>query len=99
MGTRAKTVGKFFKTPKGQLILILAALTAIAAPAEGWDLAWPGMLSAVLAAGLVDAAILRLRSKAWQFPSGAALTAMIVAMVLRVQEPWYVAPWCRCSEF
>jgi len=26
----------------------------------------------------------------WEFPSGAVLTAMIVSMVLRAQEPWYV---------
>ena len=38
----------------------------------------------------MDAVILRARKKAWEFPSGAVLTAMIVAMVLRAQEPWYV---------
>ena len=34
--------------------------------------------------------ILRARKRNWEFPSGAILTAMIVAMVLRAQEPWYV---------
>ena len=47
-------------------------------------------MSATIAAGLVDVLILRARKKAWEFPSGAVLTAMIVAMVLRAQEPWYV---------
>lgn len=42
------------------------------------------------AAGLVDALLLRAIRKDWEFPSGAILTAMIVAMVLRPQEPWYV---------
>ncbi len=31
-----------------------------------------------------------MRKKDWEFPSGAMLTAMIVAMVLRAQEPWYI---------
>lgn len=80
----------FFKTPKGQLILILAIFAAMAAPGEGLHTVAPGFLSAMGAAGLVDAVILRARKKAWEFPSGAVLTAMIVAMVLRAQEPWYV---------
>ena len=81
---------KFFKTPKGQLTIILAILVAIAAPVEGWRLVWRGMAGAILVAGAVDSVILRVRSGEWQFPSGAVLTAMIVAMVLRAQEPWYV---------
>ena len=47
-------------------------------------------MSAVVAAGLADLAILRVRKNVWEFPSGAVLTAMIAAMVLRAQEPWYV---------
>jgi Na+-translocating ferredoxin:NAD+ oxidoreductase RnfD subunit len=80
----------FFKTPKGQLTLILVLLAAIAAPAEGLRTVMPGLIAALLAAGLVDLLILRVRNKAWEFPSGALLTGMIVAMVLRAQEPWYV---------
>ncbi|MEI9971224.1 MAG: RnfABCDGE type electron transport complex subunit D [Ignavibacteriota bacterium] len=48
------------------------------------------MGSAAIVAGAIDALILRVRKKSWEFPSGAVLTAMIVAMVLRAQEPWYV---------
>jgi len=77
-------VWKFFRTPKGLLIIILAIFIAIAAPHEGIRAVAPGMLGAVLGAGLVDALILR------EFPSGAVLTAMITAMILRPQEPWYV---------
>ena len=43
-----------------------------------------------MAAGLVDALILRVRKRAWEYPSGAVLSAAIVVMVLRSQEPWYV---------
>ena len=80
----------FFKTPKGLLLVILAILIAIAAPGEGLRTVAPGLLSAVVAAGLVDLLILRVRKNVWEFPSGAVLTAMIAAMVLRAQEPWYV---------
>jgi Na+-translocating ferredoxin:NAD+ oxidoreductase RnfD subunit len=80
----------FFKTSKGQLTLVLAALIAIAAPHEGARLAASQLGIAMLAAGGLDAVILRLRHTRWQFPSGAVLTAMIVGMVVSVQTPWYV---------
>jgi len=48
------------------------------------------MGSATLVAGAVDLIILRLRKNVWQFPSGAVLTALIVTMVVRAQEHWYV---------
>jgi Na+-translocating ferredoxin:NAD+ oxidoreductase RnfD subunit len=80
----------FFKTPKGLLTVILTILTCMAAPHEGIRAVAQGMGSALLAAGFLDAVILRFRNRAWEFPSGAVLTAMIVAMVLRAQEPWYV---------
>ena len=51
----------------------------------------PEILTAVIAAGLLDALILRAKRSAWEFPSGAVLTAVIVAMILSAQAPWYVA--------
>ncbi len=81
---------RFLKTPKGLLTVILFLLATIAAPGEGLRVVLPGMAAAVLAAGLVDLAALRIRKGEWEFPDGAVLTAMIVTMVLRAQEPWYV---------
>lgn len=81
---------RFVTTPKGLLTIILAILVAIAAPREGLRVVAPGLVSAMLTAGLLDAIILRIRKNVWEFPSGAVLTALIVAMVLRAQEPWYV---------
>jgi enediyne biosynthesis protein E5 len=81
---------RFFKTPKGLLIIILVILTAIAAPGEGVQVVASRMGAAALAAGLVDMVILKLRKKIWEFPSGAVLTAMIVTMVVRAPEHWYV---------
>src|SRR5262249_28755670 len=40
--------------------------------------------------------ILRWRNGAWEFPSGAVLTGIIIAMVLAPQEPWYV-PACSSA--
>jgi Na+-translocating ferredoxin:NAD+ oxidoreductase RnfD subunit len=85
------TLSRFFRTPKGQLILVFAFLlipgirnTSLAGVA-------PGLLGAVLAAMALDAVILRVRRKRWHFPDGALLTALIVAMILSPHEPWYVA--------
>jgi enediyne biosynthesis protein E5 len=81
---------RFFKTPKGLLILILMILTVVAAPGEGLGAVVLNMGCAALIAGVVDLIILKLRRNVWQFPSGAVLTAMIVTMVVSAQEPWYV---------
>jgi Na+-translocating ferredoxin:NAD+ oxidoreductase RnfD subunit len=80
----------FFKTPKGLLTIILVLLTALAAPGQGTRTVLPGVLSAMLGAGVVDMFILRARKGVFEFPSGAVLTAIITAMVLRAQEPWWV---------
>jgi Na+-translocating ferredoxin:NAD+ oxidoreductase RnfD subunit len=80
----------FFKTPKGLVTIVLLILIAMATPGQGFQAVAAGLFSSMIAAGLVDACILRVRKKSWEFPSGAVLTAMIVTMVLRAQEPWYV---------
>jgi len=90
MRSRTRGLKKFFRTPKGLLTILLAMLVMIAAPHQGIRVVAPGLVSAVLAAGFADLLILRQRKKVWEYPSGAVLTALIVAMVLRAQEPWYV---------
>lgn len=84
------SVIRFLKTPKGVLTIILVGLTAIAAPGEGAKAVVLNMGSATLICGIADLFILRLRKQVWRFPSGAVLTAMIVTMVVRAQEHWYV---------
>jgi Na+-translocating ferredoxin:NAD+ oxidoreductase RnfD subunit len=81
---------KFFTTPKGLLTLVLAAWIGLAAPGQGWRPIAIGLAAAIGAAGAIDLVVLRIRKKVWEFPSGAVLSAMIIAMVLRAQEPWYV---------
>ena len=82
---------RFLKTPKGLLTVVLVALITIAAPHEGWSLVLPELGGAVIAAGVLDALILRYRHRRWAFPGGAVLTALIAGMVLSAQVAWYVA--------
>jgi Na+-translocating ferredoxin:NAD+ oxidoreductase RnfD subunit len=85
------TALRFFRTPKGLLLIIFVVLLAIAVPAESVRLVMPGLIAAVVVAALIDLPILRAREKHWEFPSGAILTGMIVAMVLSPHERPYIA--------
>jgi Na+-translocating ferredoxin:NAD+ oxidoreductase RnfD subunit len=82
-----RRVRRFFGTPKGLLIIILAIFIALAAPGQGLRAVMPGLLIGTVAGALVDLVIIRLWKKAWEFPSGAVLTGFIVAMVLQPNEP------------
>ncbi|HEY2383700.1 MAG TPA: RnfABCDGE type electron transport complex subunit D [Terriglobia bacterium] len=84
-------VARFLWTPKGLLLTVLALLTFVAARHEPLDEIGPLLISAIAAAGVIDVFILRRVKKAWEFPSGAVLTGLIIAMVLSPYEPWYVA--------
>jgi Na+-translocating ferredoxin:NAD+ oxidoreductase RnfD subunit len=86
----ASALRQFFRTPKGLLLLILIVLLAIAVPGAGSRLVLPGLAAAVAAAVVVDVAIVRVKDGTWVFPSGAVLTALLVAMVLSAHERWYV---------
>ena len=80
---------RFFKSPKGLLLLVLAAFTAcvtLALPAS--DLL-PGLLLATVAAVSTDL-LLVWRKQRVVVPDGALLTGLITALLLRPQEPWYV---------
>ena len=85
---RAISARRWVRTPKGLLVLVLALLVAIAAPVEGVVTIAPGLLSAIAVAGAIDALILRGRRGRWEFPDGAILTGMLVAMVLSARQPW-----------
>ena len=89
--TTSSEIRRFFRTPKGLLLIVLAILVALAAPSEGIAVVFPGLASAVIVAALIDVLILRKIRKAWEFPDGAILTGLLVAMVLTPHEPWYVA--------
>ena len=86
---RGLSPGRFIRTPKGLLLVILALLVVIAADYEGWRVLAPGLGSAILCASAIDGLILRWRRGRWEFPDGAILSAMLVAMVLSAQQPWH----------
>jgi Na+-translocating ferredoxin:NAD+ oxidoreductase RnfD subunit len=83
--------GRFFRTPKGLLIIVLTVLVAAAAVGTGVALVTPGVLAAVVTAMLIDAPLIRWRRGRWHVPDGALLSGLIVAMVLSPHQPWYVA--------
>ena len=85
------TVRRFFQTPKGVLLLLLVALAGVGAWLEGWTVALPGLTAASVVAVLLDGAILKVRKRRWVFPSGALLSALLVAMILSPDTPWVVA--------
>ena len=62
-------VRRFFRTPKGLLIIVLAILIVMAALGEGIAQVAPGLASAVAVAALIDAPILRRKRKAGSFPA------------------------------
>jgi Na+-translocating ferredoxin:NAD+ oxidoreductase RnfD subunit len=77
---------RFFRTPKGLLLIVLAILAAVAAPGEGGALVLRSLAAAVVPAALLDLLILRWRHGRWELPSGAILTGLIVAMLLTPHE-------------
>lgn len=86
----ARAAGRFFKTPKG---LLLVGLIVLLAPvlATGAAPGAPAALAVAVAAALVvDIPILWVRQRRPVFPSGALLTGLLVAMVLSAREPWYM---------
>jgi Na+-translocating ferredoxin:NAD+ oxidoreductase RnfD subunit len=81
---------RFFRTPKGYLLIVLVLLAALAAAHAGVRHVAPGIVAAVAAAMLVDIVIVRVVRGVWFFPSGALLSGLIVALILSAVAPWYV---------
>ncbi len=84
-------VGRFFRSPKGEMLLVLSVVLGVAVAVTGVGATWPGIAAAIAVALVVDAAALRWRKGRWVVPDGALLTALIVAMIIAPGEPWYVA--------
>lgn len=85
-----RRVSRFSRTPKGLLLVILAAISALAVRQEGAEVALPGLAAAIAAGVAVDVPLLRINRGRWTFPAAGILTAMIVALVLSPAEPWPV---------
>jgi Na+-translocating ferredoxin:NAD+ oxidoreductase RnfD subunit len=81
---------KFLHTPKGFVLLLLLLLVLIAAPAAEPGLVSRNLSLAILTALLLDIGIVRVFWQRYAFPSGAIITAFIIAMVLSPTVPWYI---------
>lgn len=90
-GLPFRRLWKFFQTPKGYLVIILALIAAIASPSQGLESAIPTLLGASISAVVVDMVIVWYFKREVAFQTGGLLTGMIVALVLSAQQPWYVA--------
>ncbi|MHB8645313.1 MAG: RnfABCDGE type electron transport complex subunit D [Thermomicrobiales bacterium] len=88
---RFQALKRFFRTPKGLLLALLALLTVVAATHEGVRLVLPEVGGAMLAAALLDVGLARIIRGAWFFPSGALLSGLIVALIVSPTEPFIVA--------
>jgi Na+-translocating ferredoxin:NAD+ oxidoreductase RnfD subunit len=84
-------VGRWVRTPKGLVLLILAGLAVLAAIGTGAARVAPILAGAIIPPALIDLYALRVRRRRWVFPDGALITGLIVAMILAPEEPWYVA--------
>ena len=82
-------IRRFFRTPKGLLIIVLTIVTALAITNQNPRLVGTALLSGIGVAAAIDLFILRYREEEWLFPSGAVLTGWLVAMVLSPYERWY----------
>ncbi len=89
--TVAEPLRRFFRTPKGLLLLVLPLLAALAAMHEGVRLVLPEVISAAVAAALLDVAMARVIRGAWFFPSGALLSGLIVALIISPTQSLAVA--------
>ncbi len=81
---------RFFRTPKGLLLLVLPLLAALAATHEGLHAAVAEAVGAALAAALLDVILGRIIRSAWFFPSGALLSGLIVALIVAPTEPFHI---------
>jgi Na+-translocating ferredoxin:NAD+ oxidoreductase RnfD subunit len=83
---------RFIRSSKGTLLIILAIITAIAAPREGLALVAPSIVSAMLAAAAVDVALSDFLRGELIFPDGALLTGLIIALIESPDVPAWVPP-------
>jgi Na+-translocating ferredoxin:NAD+ oxidoreductase RnfD subunit len=89
--SRPSRFARFWRTPKGTLLLVFVPILAIAIAGQGPRTVLPGLVGAVVAACLVELAATRFIDGQWQVPSSALITGLIVAMVLSPHQSAVVA--------
>lgn len=84
--TAWRPISRFFRTPKGLLLIVLGLLAAIGAVVIGPQRAAPELATGVGVAALTDFALMLMFRSEITFPSGALLTGLIVALILSPTE-------------
>ncbi len=87
---RMRPVERFVRTPKGLLVIIFVGLAAVATLRLSGGTVSSRLLVAAATAALIEEPLCYWRERRWVLPDGAVLTGMIVAFVLRPQEPWTI---------
>src|SRR5436305_1853946 len=82
---------RYLRSPKGQLLVVLAGLIAVAGPHEGLAHAIPTVIAAVVPATLLDFMLVKLREGVWIVPDSAVLSGLIIGMILSSREPWTIS--------
>jgi Na+-translocating ferredoxin:NAD+ oxidoreductase RnfD subunit len=85
-----RAIRRAVRTPKGLMTLVLLGLLALATAHAGVGLVAPGVLAAVGIAAALDFALIWLTRGKPEWPSGAALTALFIALILDPNTPAYV---------
>jgi Na+-translocating ferredoxin:NAD+ oxidoreductase RnfD subunit len=83
----------WLRTPKAQMLLILAVLLAIAAPGSGGIALWPKLAAAIAPACAIDFLWLAIPVRRIRFPTSALLSSLFVFSILSVEESWLVIAW------
>jgi Na+-translocating ferredoxin:NAD+ oxidoreductase RnfD subunit len=89
---RTARLRRFARSPKGHLLRYLSLLTLIALPGEPASRVGLAILSASVAAIGLDLTLERLKRGRWIVPDGAAITALLCALILAPQAAWYLPP-------
>ncbi|WP_052339468.1 RnfABCDGE type electron transport complex subunit D [Gorillibacterium massiliense] len=87
---RKKRKPNYFKTPKGNLLIILIGLAALVSIAT---VSYHGLLNmgvAVVTSVLLDYAVMRLQKRKRLVPDGALLTGIIIGMVMSPVTHWQI---------
>ena len=89
--SRPSRFTRFWRTPKGTLLLVFVPVLAIAIAGQGARTVLPGLVGALLAACLIELLATRFVSGQWPVPTSALITGLIVAMVLSPHQSPVVA--------
>lgn len=84
------TARHVLRSPKGYMLIFIGAIVAIGSVATGLSVTMPGVAAAAVTAVAIDALLRAAWRRAPEFPSGALLTGLVIALVLDPYAPAYV---------